>query len=85
MDYNPIEGANDRMTSLRWNLPEGVVVVLYDNVDGTGRQLAIWGRGEVETITPFNMNDRVSSWASYRLGEPSGTNRSSASISTSSR
>jgi hypothetical protein len=85
MDYNAIEGGNDRVTSLRWNLPEGVVVVLYDNVDGTGRQLSIWGKGEFETVSTFNMNDRFSSWASYRLGEPSGTNRSSASVSTSTR
>ena len=69
-DYHSAGAANDKMTSVRWNLPEGVTVVFYDNIDGTGRQLSIWGKGEFETVSPWNFNDRVSSWAWYRLGEP---------------
>jgi len=68
-DYHSAGTANDKMTSMRWNLPEGIIVVLYDNIGGTGRQFTIWGKGEVETVTPWNFNDRVSSWAWYRLGE----------------
>jgi hypothetical protein len=82
MDYQSVKDADDRMTSLRWNLPEGVLVVLYDNVDGTGRQMAIWGKGEMETVSPYNMNDRVSSWASYKIGEPREGSRASASVSS---
>src|SRR3954471_1896671 len=62
---------SDQVTSMRWNLPEGVLVVFYDNADGTGRQLAIWNKGEFETVSPLNMNDKISSFAWYRLGEPS--------------
>lgn len=80
-EYHNAGTANDKMTSLRWNLPEGVVVVLYDNIDGTGRQFSIWGKGEYETVSPWNFNDRVSSWASYRLGEPTAARSARASIS----
>jgi hypothetical protein len=70
LTYHPV-GMNDQATSLRWNVPEGVLVVFYDNIDGTGRQLAIWNKGEYETISPAVLNDRISSFAWYRLGEPS--------------
>jgi hypothetical protein len=79
-DYEDVKGANDRMTSLRWNLPEGVVVVLYDNIDGTGRQFSIWGKGEVDTVTPWNFNDRVSSYAWYRIGEASTRGTASSAV-----
>jgi hypothetical protein len=69
-EYHGVGMLNDQMTSARWNLPPGVIVVFYDNIDGTGRQLAIWNKGEYETVSPFNMNDKISSWAWYRLGEP---------------
>ncbi len=69
-EYHSVGIVNDQLTSTRWNLPAGVLVVFYDNIDGTGRQLAIWNKGEFETVSPFNMNDKISSWAWYRLGEP---------------
>jgi len=69
-EYRTVGNVGDQVTSLRWNLPEGVLVVFYDNIDGTGRQLAIWNKGEYETVSPFNMNDKISSFAWYRLGEP---------------
>ena len=70
LEYHAVS-PSDQVTSMRWNLPEGVLVVFYDNVDGTGRQLAIWNKGEFETVSPMNMNDKISSFAWYRLGEPS--------------
>jgi hypothetical protein len=71
LEYHSVGSVNDQVTSMRWNLPEGVLVVFYDNIDGTGRQLAIWNKGEHPTISPWNMNDKISSFAWYRLGEPS--------------
>jgi len=71
LEYHPVGGVNDQVTSMRWNLPEGVLVVFYDNIDGTGRQFAIWNKGEVESVSPWNMNDKISSFAWYRLGEVS--------------
>jgi hypothetical protein len=59
-----VEGPlNDRVSSLRWNLPPGVVVVLYDNADGTGRRIPVWGNGEHVKLKA--MNDRISAWAWY--------------------
>jgi hypothetical protein len=71
LEYHSVGLINDQITSLRWNVPEGVLVVFYDNVDGTGRQFTIWNKGEVPTVSPWNFNDRASSFAWYRLGEQS--------------
>lgn len=67
-DIRNLQGkVNDSMTSLRWNLPPGVVAILYENADGTGQQLAIWGSGEYSSVSPWDFNDKVSSWAWYDL------------------
>lgn len=59
-----IEGPlNDKVSSLRWNLPPGVVVVLYENTDGTGRRIPIWGNGE--NVKLRSINDCISAWAWY--------------------
>ena len=71
LEYHAVGSVNDQLTSLRWNVPEGVLVVFYDNIDGTGRQFTIWNKGEVPTVSPWNFNDRASSFAWYRLGEQS--------------
>ena len=70
LEYHGVN-PSDQVTSRRWNLPAGVLVVFYDNIEGTGRQLAIWNKGEFETVSPMNMNDKISGFAWYRLGEPS--------------
>jgi hypothetical protein len=66
----PITGPLDnKVTSLRWNLPPGRIVVLYDNADGTGRRLPLWGDGEVSDLR--TIDDRISAWAWYDLvGHP---------------
>ncbi len=63
--FHPVAQANDQMTSLRWNLPPGTIVVLYEDVGGMGRQLALWGSGEFASVIPQNFNDIVSTWAWY--------------------
>ena len=65
---HPIPNMNDEMTSLRWNLPPGVVVVFYENGEGTGEQFTIWGRGQVDTVSPFKFNDKASRWAWFYAG-----------------
>lgn len=57
------------VSSLRWNLPAGTMVILHENADGTGRQLPIWGHGQYEMV-PWSFNDRVSRWSWYQLGAP---------------
>ena len=53
----------DEMTSVRWRLPEGVVVVLYVDAEGKGNQMALWGDGEIPSVSPWNFNDKLSRWA----------------------
>jgi hypothetical protein len=62
------EPINDSLTSLRWNLPPGVVVVMYEDATGKGEQLALWGSGEVRTLSRYDFNDKASSWAWYYAG-----------------
>jgi len=62
------KGATDKMTSLRWNLPAGVLVILYEDAAGKGRQLALWGSGQYTSVTPMRFNDKVSDWAWYDIG-----------------
>lgn len=64
--------ATDDISSLRWNLPRGVVVILHENADGTGRQLPIWGMGQYDMV-PWSFNDKVSRWSWYEVGEPGKT------------
>lgn len=67
-EYHPVP-RGDRMTSLRWNLPPNVIVILYDNAGGTGKQMAVWGHGEYPTVSDRDFNDRASAWAWYRIAE----------------
>jgi hypothetical protein len=60
-------GAADSVSSLRWNLPPGVLVVLYEDAGGYGRQLALWGKGQYETVSEWDFNDKASRWAWYDI------------------
>lgn len=64
--------ASDDVSSLRWNLPRGVVVLLHENADGTGRQLPIWGKGQYDMV-PWSFNDKVSRWSWHEVGRPGAT------------
>jgi hypothetical protein len=59
---------NNDMTSLCWNLPEGVVVVFYDHSNARGKQYVVWGSGQADDLVPQRFNDTVSRWAWYYLG-----------------
>jgi hypothetical protein len=61
--------AADQFTSLRWNLPPGVVVVFYDNAGATGRQMVIWGKGQYGSVSEYGFNDKASRWAWYEIGK----------------
>ena len=49
--------------SIDWNLPRGVLVVFYDNTNGTGRQFMIWGNGHRESLESADFVKRPSAWA----------------------
>ena len=59
------------MTSLTWNLHSGVVVVFYEKVDGTGRQLAIWGSGHLVDVGTWDFNNKARAWAWFQVGSES--------------
>jgi hypothetical protein len=60
-------GIHDDLSSLRWNLADGIVVVLYQDSNGEGSQIAIWGRGQFDSLGRFN--DKATSWSWFRIGE----------------
>jgi len=60
-------GIHDDLSSLRWNLADGIVVVLYQDSDGEGNQIAVWGRGQFDSLGGFN--DKATSWSWFRIGE----------------
>jgi len=62
------QGLKDGVTSLRWNLPPGVVVVLYEDAAGKGEQVILWGKGQAPTVGKWDFNDKASRWAWYNVG-----------------
>src|SRR5688500_18773588 len=63
-----VGGRSDSMTSLKWDLPPGVVVVFYENADASGDMFTIWGRGQIDSVSLWAFNDKVSRWAWYHVG-----------------
>lgn len=48
-------------SSLRWNLPPGIIVVLYGpSVTNPSRQYVIWGEGQDSRLTGHGVNDKLS-------------------------
>jgi hypothetical protein len=60
----------DELTSMRWNLPAGVIVLLYEDAGGEENQVAVWGLGEVADLDVWDFNDKVSRWAWAYVGTP---------------
>ena len=56
------------MKSVQWNLPRGVVVVIYEDWGGKKRQLALWGKGQYRSVKGFELRGKASSWAWFYLG-----------------
>ncbi len=56
-------------SSLRWKLPDGVLVVLAAEKGGTAYQTALWGEGQIDGLVHWSMNDKVTQWAWYNVGE----------------
>ncbi len=61
-------GMEDSLSSLRWSLPAGVLVVFYEDAGAKGEQFPIWGRGQVDRLSTFDFNDKASRWAWYYVG-----------------
>ena len=56
----------DCLSSLKWNLDPGIVVVFYEDHDGGGRRYEIIGTGEDKDTHNNNFKDCASSWRWYR-------------------
>jgi hypothetical protein len=61
-------GLNDDVSSMRWNLPPGVVVTFYQDAQGEKQQAAIWGNGQVSDVNEWDFNDKISRWAWHYIG-----------------
>ncbi|MCI0366127.1 MAG: hypothetical protein L0Y44_12095 [Phycisphaerales bacterium] len=62
------DGIKDSLSSLRWSLPPGVLVVLYEDHGAKGEQLALWGSGQIDALSAFDLNDKASEWAWFYVG-----------------
>ena len=61
----------DCLSSLRWNLDDGIVVEFAEHHDGGGRKYQCWGKGEDGDTHNNNFKDCASSWAWWRFrGNP---------------
>ena len=48
------------ISSLRWNLPDGMIVVLYgSSVNIPQRQYVIWGEGQDNRLSGHGVNDKL--------------------------
>lgn len=61
-------GLNDDVSSMRWNLPPGVVVMFYQDAQGEKQQAAIWGNGQVSDVDEWDFNDKISRWSWHYIG-----------------
>lgn len=59
---------DDSITSLRWNIEPGVLVVLFEDPTGKGQQLALWGKGQIPDLGKVDFNETASRWAWYNVG-----------------
>ncbi len=59
------DSLDNRVSSMLWNLPPGIVVVVYDAADGTQRRMPIWGDGRMVDLGAIDQ--RISAWAWYDI------------------
>lgn len=56
------------ISSLKWRLPEGVVVTFSEKSDGLGPNLVVWGSGQFDSVALWQMNDKMKYWAWQYIG-----------------
>lgn len=55
-------------SSMRWNLPPGVLVTLFAGDNCTGKSLNVWGSGEIAELKKWKFNDDLSGWSWNGVG-----------------
>lgn len=70
-EFHPLPAVLDGTAkSLRWDLPDAVIVVLAEGPQGQGSRYALWGRGEMRTTRRWGSKGGVTSWAWFYIGAP---------------
>jgi hypothetical protein len=55
---------------MRWNLPEGVIVMFYQDANGKKQQVAVWGQAQLADLDAWDFNDKASRWSWAYIGSP---------------
>lgn len=64
-EFFPLHPGRREVSSLRWNLPPGVIVLFSESKDGRGNLFPIWGSYENPRIKPWIADNKISAWAWY--------------------
>ncbi len=57
----------DCLSSMKWNLDDGISVVFTEDHDGGGRRYQIWGQGQDSDTHDNGFKDCASAWLWYRF------------------
>ena len=63
------DALDGHIQSLRWKLPEGKIVVVYEEDVESGKQLVLWGEGEISNVRKWSYSNDWEGWAWYDVTE----------------
>ena len=70
--WNVLPGNKENgLSSMRWNLPEGVIV-MFSAEDGGNRNIVIFGEGQNADLGAIGFDNRASRWTWANIGTPKG-------------
>ena len=58
-----------RMSSIRWSLPSGKLVIFYSQKDRKGDRLTIWGKGELPNLFDRHFDNDAAYWEWTKIGK----------------
>lgn len=60
--FNVGNDIQDDIRSARWNLPNGIIVVLCADENGTGKKYTMWGKLQDPEFNDSAFGDDIDSW-----------------------
>lgn len=60
------DGSNDKISSVQFNLPPGIIVIFFEHDKYRGRQLVVFGRGASQKLGDNGINDKITGWAWFK-------------------
>jgi hypothetical protein len=72
---NDFQEKAKHFSSVRWNLPRGVIVTMFAGKDCMGKCLSVWGSGEISELSKWKMNDDLAGWSWNGVGGASGASQ----------